>query len=74
MPYNVLLVDDHKILRDGIKAILRGEGDFDVVGEDGLADFVYAMQGLGTGSITLYGTDEQKRRFLPPVRAGGWRG
>ena len=33
MPYHVLLVDDHKILRDGIKAILRAEGDFDVVGE-----------------------------------------
>ncbi len=33
MPYNVLLVDDHKILRDGIKAILRAEGDFVVVGE-----------------------------------------
>lgn len=33
MPFHVLLVDDHKILRDGIKAILRGEGDFDVVGE-----------------------------------------
>ena len=37
---------------------------------DGLADFVYAMQGLGTGSITLHGTDSQKQRFLPPVRAG----
>ena len=35
MPYHVLLVDDHKILRDGIKAILRAEGDFDVVGEAG---------------------------------------
>lgn len=37
---------------------------------DGLADFVYAMQGLGTGAITLYGTPEQKSRFLPPVRSG----
>jgi len=33
MSFRVLLVDDHKILRDGIKAILRAEGDFDVVGE-----------------------------------------
>ncbi len=33
MPFNVLLVDDHKIMRDGIKAILgRGE-EFRVVGE-----------------------------------------
>src|SRR4051794_32077574 len=25
---------------------------------DGLADFAFAMQGLGTGSISLYGSDE----------------
>ncbi len=37
---------------------------------DALADFVYAMQGLGTGPITLFGTAEQKARFLPPVRSG----
>ncbi len=37
---------------------------------DALADFVYAMQGLGTGSITLFGSTEQKARFLPPVRTG----
>ncbi len=37
---------------------------------DALADFVFAMQGLGTGSITLFGTDEQKARYLPPVRRG----
>ena len=36
----------------------------------GLADFAFAMQGLGTGSITLYGTDELKRKYLPPVVAG----
>src|SRR5947209_3526588 len=37
---------------------------------DGLADFTFAMQGLGTGAITLYGTSELKRRYLPPVRDG----
>jgi len=37
---------------------------------DGLADFAFAMQGLGTGSITLAGTDEQKDRYLPGVRSG----
>jgi acyl-CoA dehydrogenase len=36
----------------------------------GLADFVFAMQGLGTGTITLFGTDEQRKRILPAVRAG----
>jgi two-component system response regulator DegU len=33
MPFDVLLVDDHKIMRDGIKAILSRDGDFNVVGE-----------------------------------------
>jgi DNA-binding NarL/FixJ family response regulator len=33
MPIEVLLVDDHKIMRDGIKAILSRANDFRVVGE-----------------------------------------
>lgn len=37
---------------------------------DGLADFVFAMQGLGTGSITLYGSPELKARYLPRVGKG----
>ncbi|MCC6777794.1 MAG: acyl-CoA dehydrogenase family protein [Hyphomicrobiales bacterium] len=37
---------------------------------DGLADFAFAMQGLGTGSISLYGTSDVKARYLPPVCRG----
>ena len=37
---------------------------------DGLADFAFAMQGLGTGSITLAGSPELKARYLPRVREG----
>ncbi|WJY20231.1 acyl-CoA dehydrogenase family protein [Fontisubflavum oceani] len=37
---------------------------------DGLADFAFAMQGLGTGAISLFGTDAQKADWLPKVRAG----
>jgi acyl-CoA dehydrogenase len=37
---------------------------------DSLADFAFAMQGLGTGSISLFGTDELKAKYLPPVRDG----
>jgi len=33
MASDVLLVDDHKIMRDGIKAILKHSGDFQVGGE-----------------------------------------
>ncbi len=36
----------------------------------GLADFAFAMQGLGSGAISLCGTDAQKRAYLPRVAAG----
>jgi len=36
----------------------------------GLADFAFAMQGLGSGAITLYGSDALKARYLPRVAAG----
>jgi len=37
---------------------------------DSLADFAFAMQGLGSGSISLFGTDQLKGKYLPPVRDG----
>ncbi|OKH86406.1 acyl-CoA dehydrogenase family protein [Thalassospira sp. TSL5-1] len=37
---------------------------------DGLADFAFAMQGLGSGAISLFGTLAQKDEWLPLVRAG----
>ena len=37
---------------------------------DSLADFAFAMQGLGTGSISLFGSEELKAKYLPPVRDG----
>lgn len=37
---------------------------------DSLADFAFAMQGLGTGSITLFGNDDLKTRYLPAVCKG----
>ena len=36
----------------------------------GLADFAFAMQGLGSGPISLFGTDALKQRYLPRVAAG----
>src|SRR5207342_3180405 len=35
-----------------------------------LADFAFAMQGLGSGAISLFGTIEQKRKWLPKVASG----
>jgi len=36
----------------------------------GLADFAFAMQGLGSGAISLFGSDAQKKRYLPRVAEG----
>ena len=38
--------------------------------QSALADFAFAMQGLGSGAISLFGTVEQKREWLPRVAAG----
>lgn len=37
---------------------------------NGLADFAFAMQGLGSGAISLAGTPDQKQRYLGKVAAG----
>jgi acyl-CoA dehydrogenase len=36
----------------------------------GLADFAFAMQGLGSGAISLKGTPEQQAAYLPRVASG----
>jgi acyl-CoA dehydrogenase len=36
----------------------------------GLADFAFALQGLGSGAITLFGTPAQKQHYLPRVAHG----
>lgn len=37
---------------------------------DGLADFAFAMQGLGSGAISLMGTPAQREAYLPRVSRG----
>jgi acyl-CoA dehydrogenase len=37
---------------------------------DALADFAFAMQGLGSGAISLFGSASQQQEFLPAVREG----
>ncbi len=39
---------------------------------DGLADFAFAMQGLGTGAIALAASPELRAEVLPKVRRGEW--
>src|SRR5262249_4780621 len=37
---------------------------------DGLADFAFAMQGLGSGAISLAAGDDLRRKYLPRVARG----
>ncbi|KAB8059196.1 acyl-CoA dehydrogenase family protein [Janthinobacterium violaceinigrum] len=37
---------------------------------NGLADFAFAMQGLGSGAIGLFGSVQNKARYLPDVASG----
>jgi acyl-CoA dehydrogenase len=39
---------------------------------DGLADFAFAMQGLGSGAIGIAGSPELRSAILPKVRSGEW--
>jgi acyl-CoA dehydrogenase len=39
---------------------------------DGLADFAFAMQGLGSGAISIAGSPELRAAVLPKTRAGEW--
>ncbi len=36
----------------------------------GLGDFAFAMQGLGSGAIAVYGSEALKQRYLPRVASG----
>ena len=58
----------------------RGSAEFDVralaliretlARHDALADFAFAMQGLGSGAISLAGSPELQARYLPRVVSG----
>tara|TARA_R110002073_G_scaffold148818_8_gene302107 strand:+ start:1311 stop:2516 length:1206 start_codon:yes stop_codon:yes gene_type:complete len=37
---------------------------------DGLADFAFAMQGLGSGTLSLFGSEDQKQTYLTAVGRG----
>ena len=39
---------------------------------DGLSDFAFAMQGLGTGAIGLAGSPALRAAVMPKVRSGEW--
>jgi len=54
MPFDILLVDDHKIMRDGIRAILKHSEEFRVAGEaENGADAVQMCRKLRPGIVLM---------------------
>jgi DNA-binding NarL/FixJ family response regulator len=78
MPARVLLVDDHVMLRQGLRKLLETQTDFDVVGEADTAsqtfDLAAASQpqvvvlSLGTGPATALDTVHRLRDGYADVR------
>lgn len=79
----VALLGEAGVLRHAVPAAYGGAGaSLDVrtlcltrqiLGyHSGLADFVFAMQGLGTGAVTLFGQEAVKAAYLPKVASGEW--
>ncbi len=49
----ILVVDDHAVVRSGLKLLLEGEEDFDVVGDAGNADQAVLRAGLLKPDVVL---------------------
>ncbi len=56
----------HDVIDTRSICLLREE----LASHHGLADFAFAMQGLGSGAISLFGSDLQKQHYLPRVAKG----
>jgi len=63
---NLCVADDGKAPDVRSLAIARST----LARASGLADFAFAMQGLGSGAISLFGSDAQKGEWLPKVASG----
>jgi acyl-CoA dehydrogenase len=66
---SVVTGDSGKIAIDSRAVCLARET---LAWHDGLADFAFAMQGLGTGAIGLAGSDALKAEVLPKITSGEW--
>jgi DNA-binding NarL/FixJ family response regulator len=49
----ILIVDDHALVREGLKAVLATQSDFEVVGESGTADSLVELVGATRPDVVL---------------------
>jgi DNA-binding NarL/FixJ family response regulator len=73
----VLLVDDHRLFREGLSRLLSAEPDFEVAGDCGSRDEALAMLGKSAVDVVLLDFklgDEESLEFLTSARAAGYAG
>ncbi|MFC2006085.1 acyl-CoA dehydrogenase family protein [Chloroflexota bacterium] len=81
MPWDVVkLLADEGLLRLMVPKEYGGDGNIScvnacIVREEltricNAASTIFTMQGLGTYPIAMFGTEEQKRKYLPPIASG----
>jgi len=53
MPIRLLIADDHKLMREGLRALLAGESDIEVIGEAGDGRAIVKMVGKLSPDVVL---------------------
>ena len=67
MPIRILIVDDHSMVRSGLRLLLEEEGDFHVVGEAGDVDAALALASADSPDVILLDLNMPGRPSLPAI-------
>ena len=66
-PIRILIVDDHSMVRSGLRLLLEEEGDFHVVGEAGDVDAALELAGADSPDVILLDLNMPGRPSLPAI-------
>ena len=67
MPIRILIVDDHSMVRSGLRLLLEEEGDFHVIGEAGDVDGALELAGADSPDVILLDLNMPGRPSLPAI-------
>jgi DNA-binding NarL/FixJ family response regulator len=67
VPIRILIVDDHSMVRSGLRLLLEEEGDFHVIGEAGDVDGALELAGADSPDVILLDLNMPGRPSLPAI-------